>query len=238
MLPAVRADTHSAKLQQEVFVLQSFPHMARPGKAHPLTIAADALFIEHAHVHFVQNQHILCLDRSIAHHGLVFLFGAFVIPLAIAAIGGQRIPIHIDWTIRTLRTGHMDDHDMVAIYLLHEHILRGQNIHAGLIRVVDDIPKLSDEPIRIREVNRVQRLVRPFFHTQQNDTAQRIGKSGVGLPEASGQTTHGLLRLNAVILSILFKIAEVDHTAPPEFISHIRRRKASAKPFAIWLSSV
>ena len=60
----------------------------------------------------------------------------------------------------------------------------------------------------------MQRLVRPFFHTQQNDTAKSVGKSRVGLPDASGQTAHGLLCLNAVILSIFLKIAEVDHTSP------------------------
>ena len=100
--------------------------MTGPGKAHPLTIAADAFLVEDAHIHFIQNQHILRLDGRITHHGLIFLFGTFVIALPVAAIGGQGVSIQINRTIGTLGTGHIDDYDMVAVHFLHEHIFGGQ----------------------------------------------------------------------------------------------------------------
>ena len=53
MLFPIRADTDSTQLQEKIFVLQRFPHMAGAGEAHPLAIAANALFVEHSHVHFI-----------------------------------------------------------------------------------------------------------------------------------------------------------------------------------------
>lgn len=64
MLLSVNADANGTQLQEEIFILQRFPHMAGSGKAHSLTVAADALLVEHRQVHLVQNQHILCLYRA------------------------------------------------------------------------------------------------------------------------------------------------------------------------------
>ena len=123
MLSPIRADTDSTQLQEEIFILQGFPHMARAGEAHPLAIAANALFIEHRHVHFIQDEHILGFHGSIPHHGLIFFLGAAVVTLTVAAVGAEWIPIHINRLIRALCTGNIDDHNAVAIYLLDEYIL-------------------------------------------------------------------------------------------------------------------
>ena len=126
MLLSVRTDAHSPEFHQKVFVFQSLPYMTRAGKAHPLTIAADAFLVEDGHIHFIQNQHILRPDGRITHHSLIFLFGTFVIALPIAGIGGQGDSIQINRTIGTLGTRLIDDYDMVAVHFLHEHIFGGQ----------------------------------------------------------------------------------------------------------------
>jgi len=189
--------------------------MAGAGEAHPLAIAADALLIEHCQVHLVQNQHILRLYRCIAHHGLIFFLGAAVVTLSVAAIGTERVTIYINRLIRALCTGNIDDHNVVAIHLLHKYILGGQHIHAGLIRVIDDIPELLDESVRVWQIYRVQGFICPFFHSQQDNTAMGIGKSGIGFPNAPGKPAEGFLGFNAVVLPILLDFGKVNHAAPP-----------------------
>ena len=215
MLFPIRADAHGTQLQEEIFILQGFPHMAGTGEAHPLAIAADALLIEHCQVHLVQNQHILRLYRCIAHHGLIFFLGAAVVTLSVAAIGAERVTIYINRLIRALCTGNIDDHNMVAIHLLDKYVLGGQHINAGLIGVIDDVPELLNESVRVGQIYRVQGFIRPFFHSQQDNTAVGIGKGGIGFPNAFGQTAKGLLRLNAVVLPILLDFGKVNHAAPP-----------------------
>ena len=214
MLFPIRADTDSTQLQEEIFILQGFPHMAGAGEAHPLAIAANALFVEHSHVHFIQDEHVLGFHGSIPHHGLIFFFGATVVALTIAAVGAERIAVHIHRFIGAFRAGNIDDHNVVAIHLLDKYILGGQDIHAGLIGVIDDIPELLNESVRVGQIYRVQGFIRPFFHAQQDNAAVGIGEGRVGFPNAFGQTAKGFLRLNAVVLPIFFKITEVDHTAP------------------------
>ena len=122
MLLSVRADAHGTQLQKEIFILQRFPHMAGSRKTHSLTVAADALLVEHRQVHFVQNQHILRLYRCVAHHSLIFLLGAAIVALTVTAVCAERIAVHIHRFIGALGTGDIDDHDMIAIDLLHKYI--------------------------------------------------------------------------------------------------------------------
>ena len=123
VLLSIGADAHGSQLQQEVLVLQCLPHMTGAGEAHPLTVAANALLVEYIHIHFVKDEHILSLHGGIPHHGLIFFLGAAVVALAVAAVGAEGITVHIDRLIRTFRAGNMDDHDVVAVHLLNEHIL-------------------------------------------------------------------------------------------------------------------
>ena len=104
---------------------------------------------------------------------------------------------------------------MVAIHLLDKYILGGQDIHAGLIGVIDDIPELLNESVRVGQIYRVQGFIRPFFHSQQDNTAVGIGKGGIGFPNALGQAAEGFLGLNAVILPILLYLGKINHAAPP-----------------------
>ena len=87
MLFPIRADTDSTQLQEEIFILQGFPHMAGAGEAHSLAIAADAFSVEHRQVHFVQNEHVLRFHGCVAHHSLIFFLGAAVVAFTVAAVG-------------------------------------------------------------------------------------------------------------------------------------------------------
>ena len=189
--------------------------MPGAGQAHSLAIAADAFRMKHAQVHLVQHQHILRPHGSVPHHGLIFFLGAAVVALAVAAIGAQRVAVHIDRLIGALGTGHADDHDVRAVHLLHKNIPGRQDIDAGLIGIVDDIPELLNESVWIGQIYRVQGFIRPFFHAQQDNAAVGIGEGRVGFPNAFGQTAKGFLRLNAVVLPILLDFGKVNHAAPP-----------------------
>ena len=215
MLLSVRADAHGTQLQEKIFILQRLPYMAGAGEAHPLAIAANALFVEHSHVHFIQDEHVLGFYGSIPHHGLIFFFGATVVALTVAAVGAEWVAIHINRLIRALCTGNIDDHNAVAIYLLDEYIFGGQDIHTGLVGVIDDIPKLLDESVMVWQIYRVQGFIRPFFHAQQDNAAVGIGKSGIGFPNALGKPAKGFLGLNTVILPILLDFGKVNHGFPP-----------------------
>ena len=123
MLLSVRADAHSTQLQEEIFILQGFPHMAGSRKAHSLTVAADALLVEHRQVHFAQNEHVLRFHGCVPHHGLIFFLGAAVVALTVTAVCAERIAVHIHRFIGALGTGDIDDHDMVAVDFLNKYIL-------------------------------------------------------------------------------------------------------------------
>ena len=215
MLLPIRANAHGAQLQEKIFILQRLPYMAGAGKTHPLAIAADALLVEHSHVHFIQDEHVLGFHGSIPHHGLIFFLGAAVVALSVTAVCAERIAVHIHWFIGAFRTGNIDDHNVVAIHLLDKYILGGQHIYAGLVGVIDDIPELLDKSVRVGQIYRVQGFIRPFFHSQQDNAAVCIGEGRVGFPNAFGQTAKGFLRLNAVVLPILLDFGKVNHAAPP-----------------------
>ena len=100
---------------------------------------------------------------------------------------------------------------MVPVHLLDEHVFRGQDVDAGPLGIVDDVPELPDEPLRVRQIHRVEGLVRPLLHAQQNDAAVGVGKGGVSLPDALGEAAQGLLRLDAVVLPVLFDLGKVDY---------------------------
>ena len=42
----------------------------------------------------------------------------------------------MDWLIGLLGSGNIDDHDIVTLYFLHEHIIGGQDIDSGLVGVI------------------------------------------------------------------------------------------------------
>ena len=215
MLLPIGADAHGTQSQKEIFILQRFPHVAGAREAHSLAIAADTFLVEHGHIHLVQNEHILCFHGGIPHHGLVFFFGAAIVTLTISAVGAERISIHIHRLIGAFCTGDIDDHDMIAIVLLNKHILGGQNIYAGLIGVIDDVPELFDEFLRVGQIHRAEGLIGQLLHAQQDNTAVSVSKGRIGFPNALGQAAEGFLGLNAVILPILLYLGKINHAAPP-----------------------
>ena len=42
----------------------------------------------------------------------------------------------MDWLIGLLGLGNTDDHDIVTLDFLHEHIIGGQDIDSGLVGVI------------------------------------------------------------------------------------------------------
>ena len=104
---------------------------------------------------------------------------------------------------------------MRAVHLLHKNIPGRQDIDAGLIGIVDDIPELPDEPVRIGQIDRVQGLVRPLLYAQQDDPAIGISEGRVCLPNALRQAAKRFFCLNAVILPILFQFGKIDHSLRP-----------------------
>ena len=75
---------------------------------------------------------------------------------------------------------------MVTIHILNKNIFGRKHIYAGLVGVIDDIPELLDKSVRVGQIYRVQGFIRPFFHSQQDNTAVGIGKGGIGFPNAPG----------------------------------------------------
>ena len=185
------------------------------GEAHSLAITADAFFVEHRQVHFAQNEHVLRFHGCVPHHGLIFLLGAAIVALTVTAVCAERISVHIHRFIGAFRAGNIDDHDMIAVDFLHKYILGGQHIHAGLVGIVDDVPELLDESVRVWQIYRVQGFICPFFHAQQDNAAVGIGKSGIGFPNALGKPAKDFLGLNTVILPILLDFGKVNHGFPP-----------------------
>ena len=140
--------------------------MAGAREAHSLAIAADALLVEYGHIHFIEDEHILSFHRSIPHHSLIFFLGTAVVALTVTAVCAERISVHIHRLVGAFCPGDIDDHDMIAVHLLNKYILGGQNIYAGLIGVIGDVPELLDESVRVGQIYRVQGFIRPFFHAQ------------------------------------------------------------------------
>jgi hypothetical protein len=66
----------------------------------------------------------------------------------------------------------------------------------------------------------MKRLVLMLHHAEQNNSAKRVRKGRVRLPDAVRQTSESALRLDTVIFTVLFKMIQVDHSASPPFILH------------------
>ena len=79
--------------------------MAWTGETHSLTVAADALFVEHCQVRFVQNEHVLHFHGCVAHHSLVFLLGAAIVALTVTEVCAEWIAVHIHRFIGALGPG-------------------------------------------------------------------------------------------------------------------------------------
>ena len=79
-------------------------------------------------------------------------------------------------------TGNIDDHDMVSTDLLNEHILGRQDIGAGLVGVIHDIPELLNQTVWIGKIYCVEEFIVQFLHAQQDNTAVGVGKGGVDFP--------------------------------------------------------
>ena len=107
--------------------------------------------------------------------------------------------------------GHIYDHNAVAVHLLDKYVLGREHIYAGLVRIIENIPELLDELLRVRQVYRMKGLIWHLLHTQQDDAAVGVGEGRVSLPDTLWQSTQGFLCLNAVILPVLLNIGKIDH---------------------------
>ena len=55
------------------------------------------------------------------------------------------------------------------------------------------------------------------FYSEQDQSAERIGKGRIGLPYALRKSSQGFLCLKAVVLSVFFNVIEIDHIMPLRF---------------------
>ena len=211
MTYALLPNVDGSDFKQEFFVVESFPDVIRVGFMHPFSVFAHALKIQYAYVVLLQLLHILRRISRVAHHRLIFLLRAAVIALTAAAVGVHGIAVNIHGLIKTLRARHCDDDDVVAVDLLDSHVTGGENIHAGEFWIAYNLPEFAHKLLGVWQIDRMKRLVLMLHHAEQNDSAKRIRKGRVRLPDAVRQTTESALRLYSVVLPVLFKMIQVDH---------------------------
>ena len=194
-----------AQPQQQARVAQLTPHMAGAAMQQPGPVAGHRVGAEGALVQPLQRHQIPGQVRLVPHHGPHLLGGAVIVPLAAPPVSaGKGVGAQIHRPVVAAGTGHMDNHNPVAAALVHPHVGGAQDVGAHPGRVVHDLPELAHQLLRVRQGHRGQGLVLGLDHAQQNQPAEGVGKGGVGLPDAAGQSALGALCLQAVVLPVFF----------------------------------
>ena len=119
---AVFSYTDCSDLLKERFVIELFPNVSGTGELHALSIPSHAVGIKNSEIHLREHEHILSLNRSVAHHSLVFLVSAFVVAFAVTAIGVQRIAVDVNRAVAAVGTWDVDDDDMLTVGLNGIHV--------------------------------------------------------------------------------------------------------------------
>ena len=97
-------------------------------------------------------------------HGAQFFVCAVVVSLTIAAVGaGGRVSVHVDRLIVTLGAGDLNHDDSLSVSVLDPNMAIRQDVHAGLIRVVDCVPEFLGQLFRGGQINCMKRLVFVFL---------------------------------------------------------------------------
>ena len=169
------------------------------------------------------STHILRFHGSVPHHGIEFLFRTAIITFSAAPIRAERAAVNIYRFVQSPGAGNIDDDDTFPFNLLNEHISGRENIDAGPVRIVCDVPEFSDQPVGIRQIYRPEGFIGQFLHSKQNDAAIRVGKGGISFPYTLRKAPQCLLasmRLFSRYCSILEKsIIDIIPVLPFSFFS-------------------
>ena len=76
----------------------------------------------------------------------------------------MRIGTNINRAMLGIRFGYRDGNDLLSIYHMDLHIFRCQDIHADQLGVIDDPPKVLNEPLGIQNIQRMKGFVRQFLN--------------------------------------------------------------------------
>ena len=126
-----------------------------------------------------------------------------VVPLPVPAVGPSEGAVSdVHRPLVPVRPGHGDHQDLLSLDGVEGHILRGQNVGADLGGVLHRGPELGGVPRPVGHAGDVEGLVPVLLHPQEEETADGVGKGGVGLPQAVGEAPGGLLGLDAVVLPV------------------------------------
>ena len=216
---AVRPYPHCPKPHQEFFVVKLFPDMIGTGQAHALSVSIYTVRAENGEAHLLHNQHILRPYISVTVHRAKFLFGAVIITFTVAAVSaGHGIAIHVNGFIISLSPRDFYYNNAAAIDLFYAYVVIGKDINVDLIGIIDDIPEFIYELLGIGQVDRVESFVLVLFYSEKDDTAKSICKGRICLPYAVRQPAQCFFCLYTIVFSVFFKIAKIDHRAPPAFL--------------------
>ena len=86
-----------------------------------------------------------------------------------------------------------------------------KNIDIDFLWIIDGVPKIRHHLFRIINTDNIQTMVAAFHHAKQNQASIRIGKSGISLPHAHGQTPLRLLGFETVVFAVLLDILQINH---------------------------
>ena len=174
---------------------------------HALAIAANGVRIKAVYRHSIHDAGVLRNIRLIPHHGAHFILGAAVITLAISTIRSRkRINACVDRLIVAVSAGHFDNNNPVAAAFYNLYISVRKNIYIDDGMIIDAVPEVRNKFFGKGELHTGKTLVCIFYNAKQNIAAESVGKSGVCLPDAMGQTALRFFGFYAVVFLVFTQL--------------------------------
>lgn len=148
----------------------------------------------------------------VPQHGPDLVWGTVIVPLAVPAVrAGKGAVPNVHWPLVPLCLGHGDHQNLFARNGVEGDILGLENVGADLGGVLHRLPEQTYIPWTIRDAGDPEGFVPGLLHPQQDQTADGVGKGGIGLPQAVGKAPRGLFGLNAVVLLVPGDVVQINH---------------------------
>ena len=133
---------------------------------------------------------------------MVAFGAATVVALATSAIGsGQGISSDEHGSKLARGPGDGDNENLDGSFRVFDcfdlNIVRGENVDARAVRVVDGVPEIPLEAFGMGEPNGLERPVGLLIDTKEYDAALGVRKSGIGFPDAFRQSALRALGFEA-----------------------------------------
>ena len=120
----------------------------------------------------------------------------------VASVGTRlRICADVNRTGSSFSTRDTHNKNILTINLLDLNHTSGNYISAYLLAIVDHVPKILLQFLSIN-ILRNKSTILLLAYTKQNNSTIGIGKSRIGLPERSRETTFSLLSLKLIMFSV------------------------------------